>query len=158
VSEIEHIIHLQPNPALFFRSFMELNQANMIQILAFESRIIRTLLETEKFEFNSDYPIFYRVRQNLDNEIRIVSAVDISLEDNQIKALNLIIKYIVEYQNDISSNCLFNLNLIQLIEKGIEVADLLHSDIFCHRFEMPEWPLIHTMDTYISKPYNGSIF
>jgi len=69
----------------------------MIQILSFDSRIVRTLLSFEFSQFNKDTPIFYKMRHVIDDEIKNVSALDVALENNQIRALNLIIKYIIEF-------------------------------------------------------------
>lgn len=70
---------------------MELDQSNMIQILSFDSRIVRTLLSFEFSQLNKDTPIFYKMRHVIDDEVHNVSALDVALENNQIRALNLII-------------------------------------------------------------------
>jgi hypothetical protein len=94
--EIVKLIKLQPNPRLFQRSFMELDQSNMIQILSFESRIITCLLEDfDDSMFDTKTPMFYKMRHNIDGRSVVRSALDLALENNQIKAVNAIIKYIV---------------------------------------------------------------
>lgn len=45
-----------------------------------------------------------------------------------------------------------------MLEKGIKIAELLQSDIFCHQFDFEDWPLIHSDDSYSIAPYNDSIF
>ena len=60
--EIVELIDLQPSPAIFFKSFMELDQANLVQIMAFDSKIIRKLLENTEYEFSKEFPIFYKIR------------------------------------------------------------------------------------------------
>ena len=67
----------------------------MIQILSFDSRIVTTMMSFEFGEFNRQFPIFYRMRHEIDGEERIISALDIALENNQIRALNIMIKYIM---------------------------------------------------------------
>lgn len=47
---------------------------------------------------------------------------------------------------------------LELLEKGISVNKLLESDIFCHVFEVEDYPLIDPDKTYSIKPFNGSIF
>jgi hypothetical protein len=83
------------------------------------------------------------MRQTIGNQIKIVSAIDVALENNQIGALSTMIDYIIENQNNFCYYNLFKDTLLSLIEKGIKVAPLLDSDIFCHSFEEADWPLIH---------------
>jgi len=65
-----------------------------------------------------------------------------------VKSINLIIDYCINYQNSYAFAFLFESSLIKLIEKGIKVAPLLESDIFCHTFEADDWPLIHTDNSF----------
>jgi len=157
--EVKNLIQLQPNGELFQKSFMELDQSNMIQILSFDSRIVKTLLS---FEFNDDfnrkYPIFYKMRHVIDGKETNVSALDVALQNNQIRALNAIITYIIEYQNSFAFYFLFDNIFLELLEKGISVNGLLESDIFCHVFEVEDYPLIHPNKEYLIMPFNGSIF
>jgi len=44
------------------------------------------------------------------------------------------------------------------LEKGIVITGLLESDIFCHVFEVEDYPLIHTDNRIHIRPFNGSIF
>jgi hypothetical protein len=53
---------------------------------------------------------------------------------------------------------LFLKNLPVLVEKGIEVNNLLKSDIFRFDFDFDEWPGTHPNDSDQSRPYNESIF
>lgn len=48
--------------------------------------------------------------------------------------------------------------MISLIEKGIKVTNLFESDVFCHQFELEDWPIIHHNDSAYIVPYNGSKF
>jgi hypothetical protein len=50
---------------VFYKSLLELDGANMVSILSFDSRSMMKLL-SEEFEehFSSDYPIFYRNKFN----------------------------------------------------------------------------------------------
>ena len=89
----------------------------------------------KRSDINTEYPVIYKMRQTIDNQIKIISAIDIALETNQIGGLSTMIDYIIEYQNNFCYYNLFNDNLLKLIEKGVGVAQLLDSDIFCHRFE-----------------------
>ena len=44
------------------------------------------------------------------------------------------------------------------MEKGVEIAPLLNSNIFCYKFDCDEWPSTHTDSTSYMRPYNDSIF
>lgn len=45
-----------------------------------------------------------------------------------------------------------------MIEKGIEVADLLKSKVFCHEIDFQEWPTTHANNTTMIAPYNDTLF
>ena len=45
-----------------------------------------------------------------------------------------------------------------ILEKGIELAPLLESDVFKFHFDFDEWPTTHTNDETTIRPYNQSIF
>ena len=62
----------------------------------------------------------------------IENAIDIALANDQIHALNQIVAYIVKYQNKYVHSYLFESNFLRLVEKSINIKDLLESDIFCH--------------------------
>jgi hypothetical protein len=115
---------------------MELYQSDLVQMLSFDTGCVKCLLENENWEDqlqnSKDNPIFYRLRQKVLDTVSYVSAIDIALEYNQIRALNLIIKYIVEHQNSYAFSFLFKDNFIELMEKGILVSELLDSNIFNH--------------------------
>lgn len=80
---------------------MELDKSNMVSMLSFDSRCIRLLLN--HFAGNAEenpkkYPLFYKNRYVLDNEEVVeTTALDIALQNNQIRAANLIVDYIVRY-------------------------------------------------------------
>lgn len=89
----------------------------------------------------------------------MTSAIDTALENNQLGAINLIIDYLVTYQNSYVYFFLFRENFIKLIRKGgINISVLLNSDIFYHEFDFMGWPTIHEDDNEVLAPYNGSIF
>lgn len=109
-NEILELIDLQPNRTLFFKSFMELDLANLIQILSFESRVVKKLLTglNEKCpEHDPRCPLFYKMQQNLDGKVHVLTPIKIALENNQIRALNSIIEYIVKHQNHYAFSFLF---------------------------------------------------
>jgi len=55
------LVEDQPLPAVFYKSFLELDGANMTSILSFDSRSMAALLaEKHKQYFSADFPIFYK--------------------------------------------------------------------------------------------------
>ena len=109
---------------------------NIVSILSFDSRCIQALLH-EKHEalFDNKYPIFYKMKKN-GGEVDLFashgSAIDIALEHNQIVGLNLMVRYITTHQNHFASSFLFESNLLELLKRGIQVKQLLQSNIFNH--------------------------
>jgi len=61
LSEIVDIVNDQPNPAVFYKSCLELDGSNMVSILSFDSRSMSYLLaDTFSDHFSFEYPLFYR--------------------------------------------------------------------------------------------------
>ena len=56
--------------------------------------------------------------------------LDNALKNNQVKAVNLMIDYIIKYQDNLVSFYLFRYTLPTIIEKGISICPLLTSHIF----------------------------
>jgi len=61
LSDMVKIVRSQPQPTVFYKSFLELNGSNMTSVLSFDSRSLDYLLSS-KFEsnFSSEYPMFYK--------------------------------------------------------------------------------------------------
>ena len=59
-SDIVDLVNCQPNPSVFYKSFLELDGTNLTSILSFDSRSMEYLLD-ERFNeyFDKSYPIFY---------------------------------------------------------------------------------------------------
>jgi hypothetical protein len=53
--------------------------------------------------------------------------MDVALENNQIRACELIIKHIVKYQNTYTSSYLFRNNVLKMFEKGMDLEELFCS-------------------------------
>ena len=53
---------------------------------------------------------------------------------------------------------LFHNNLIEMMDKGVQMAPLFGSGIYNYEFDYDEWPGISTNTTRYLVPYNGSIF
>lgn len=61
-SEVTKLIEEQPCPAVFYKSFLELDMSNMCTILSFDSRSIKVLLDEKNNQyFHKDFPIFYKI-------------------------------------------------------------------------------------------------
>ena len=100
VTDIMRMIELQPSKDIFFKSFMELDHSNLIQILSFESRFIDKLLQdtiNNSQNYNPQYPIFYKMQQQNKENTSVLTPVGLALENNQIIALNKMIEYIVVF-------------------------------------------------------------
>ena len=107
---------------------------NMMSILAFDNRSIKLLLDKENEEyFNDKFPLFFKSK---DGE----SALDTALEYNQIRSLDMMVSYMIKYQNSFKYAYLFHDNLIDLISKGVKMTELFNSEIFNVNLEMEFWP------------------
>lgn len=166
------LVNDQPDPRTFYSAFLELEGANMLSILSFDSRTMKYLLN-EQFDdhFNSKFPLFYKnkipkgkqlTRQELidgqQSKFYYRSAIDNALRNNQISAVKLIINYCIQYQNNYTSSFLFLQNLPTIFEKGIDVIGLIDSDVFNYTFDFDQWPSVHTNHDRVLKPYHGSLF
>jgi|TARA_B110000305_G_C19429145_1_gene635298 hypothetical protein len=104
LSNIVDIVNDQPNPGVFYKSFLELNVANMTSILSFDSRSMKYLLKDE-FEsfFSKEYPLIYKNKIQKGKPVNCNffyrSAIDSALKCNQILAVETIVRYVVKYQN-----------------------------------------------------------
>jgi hypothetical protein len=102
-------------------------------LLSFDSRSMAHLLDDKNNEFFSDkFPIFYRNKISKNGKhdgdaYYYISAIDRALRSNQVKAVESMVDYIVQYQNNYVSSYLFTLNLPTFLEKGIICTDLLNS-------------------------------
>ena len=131
----------------------------MVTVLSFDSRPIQNLLSGDKSHLiSTKYPLIYKCMNTKSSNKTTKSAIDISLESNQIRATTLIIEYIIQHQNSYVFSFLFKENLIKIINRGVKVAKLLESDIFCHKFDFEYWPSTHADSSVALRVYNGSIF
>lgn len=137
VSDVESLVCAQPTPMLFFKVFLELGIQNMIPYISFDMMSIKHLLENKANVqyYNPKFPLFYLTDGR--------SAIDIALENNLLRSVTTMIKYIVEYQNDYVFNNLFIHLFVDLMNRGINVTPLLESKIFNNPFDYDEWPSIH---------------
>ena len=68
------------------------------------------------------------------------------------------INYIIKYQNSYVYSYLFQQNLMKLMKIGIEISDLLQSNVFIYQFDYQEWPSIHFDHTEQLRGYNSTLF
>ena len=151
-SNISDLVKHQPTPSFFFKTFLELDKKCMIQSISFDSKSIEYLLsENNKDFFDKEFPIFFK---NDDGR----SAIDLALKYNQIQSVNLMIKYMIMFQNEFVYAHLFRDNLLVLIDKGVKMSELLNSSILSHIISYTEWPDNHKNTERMMAPYNGDLF
>lgn len=109
------------------------------------------LSDDNKKYFNDDFPVFYKNENGN-------SAIDVALEMNQIRSVNLMIDYICKFQNTYVYSHLFEHNLVDLVNKGVDMAGLFNSSVFNYTFDFDEWPATNANTSKILVPYNKSIF
>jgi hypothetical protein len=84
-SEIVKLVAMQPDPRFFYKTFLELDGANMVSLLAFDSGSMKSLLseENEKF-FSEEYPIMYKtkVAKKDGKNYYYTTAIDSALKNN----------------------------------------------------------------------------
>lgn len=162
LSDILKLVQSQPKPAVFFKSFLELDGSNMASILAFDSRSLKHLLDDKNSQFFSEeFPMFYKnkiIKTNKPGKYFYRSAIDMALRNNQVTAVACITEYIVKYQNNFVSSFLYEKNFKQILSKGIKVKHLLDSKVFCRPFDFDEWPSTHIEDNTYARPFNSSVF
>lgn len=152
---------MQPDPKIFFKTFLELGCTNFCSLLAFDSWVMSYLLDDRHSEhFSEEYPIIFKNKflKNNGKKYYYTNAINIALKNHQIKAVQVLISYIVKYQNNYVSSYLFTNNLPILIEKGIPVSSLIQSEIFNVQFDFDSWPGAHVDDKYCIRAYNGNFF
>jgi hypothetical protein len=134
----------------------------MCSILAFDSASMDCLLsDKNKKYFNKKYPIIYKnkIPKKWGDELYYYSnAIDNALKNNQIKAVNMCIDYIVKFQNNFVSSYIFTKNMPVIMSKGISISHLLASNVFCVVFDYDDWPSSHFNDIQCIRPYDGSFF
>jgi hypothetical protein len=91
---------MQPNPKFFYKSFLEFDGANLLSMLSFDSGSIEALLneKNEKY-FDPLYPVIYKnkITKKSGKGEYLSSAIDNALRANQVKAVSLIIDYIIKF-------------------------------------------------------------
>ena len=123
-TEIVNLVKMQPNPRFFFKTFLELDGCNMVQILAFDSKSMMYLLQDKnKSYFDEKFPLIYKCKlQKLSGKgFFYRSCLETAIRNNQIRGLQLMIDFIVKYQNNYTSSFLFTKILPGLLEKSLRL-------------------------------------
>ena len=104
----------QPKPTIFYKSYLEFDAANLVSIFVFDSQSTTHLL-SDKFKqfFSEKYPLFYKNKYSRGTSGKPFyrNAIENALRMNQAKSVEMIINFIVKYQNNFASSFLFNKNL-----------------------------------------------
>jgi hypothetical protein len=110
---------MQPNPQVFFKSFLEFDISNLVSLLSFDSRSMKHLLKDEFGSyFDPHHPMIYKnkfLQSGKENKYYYRNAIEQSVNNNQILAAELLIDYIAKYQNNVMSSFLLNKCLSRLI-------------------------------------------
>lgn len=117
--------------------------------------------EDNKEYFSDEFPIFYlnKIYKTGSNKRYFYrTAIDRALKANQVRAVSLMIEYIIKNQNNYTASYLFSKNIPDLLEKGIDLHELFNSNIFTHTFDYDQWPGSHINNDTIIRPYNDSLF
>jgi hypothetical protein len=95
------LIEQQPDPSVFYKSCLELDCANMVSLLNFDSKSMKTLLDSQYESYwTEEFPIFYKnkiAKYGHRNTYFYRSAIDSALRNNQVGAVECILDYIVKY-------------------------------------------------------------
>ena len=86
------------------------------------------------------------------------NAIENALKNNQKRSVDVIIDYVVKYQNFVTSSYLFYNVMTELIDKGVTIKRILDSKIFNFQFDLDEWPSTHYNNTECFRPFNHNIF
>lgn len=93
-------------------------------MLSFDSRSMEFLLQDGFSDFfSAKYPLFYKnkIRKADGDKYYYKNAIQTALKNNQVRAVDIIINYIIKYQNNIASSYLLTKILPEIMEMGIEV-------------------------------------
>lgn len=112
--DIINVILDQPDPTIFFKSFLQFDLGNLMQLFSFEGDAYKYLLN-DKFQrfFTPEYPLFYKnkFKRVGSSQSFFRNAIDKGIEMNQFESVELALKYITKYQNNFYSSFLFAKNL-----------------------------------------------
>lgn len=85
-----------------------------------------------------------------------MSAIDLALNNNLLVTVNMMVEYIVKYQNSYIFSNLITDNVVQMITKGITLSPLFRSDLVLHPINYNDWPEKSETEKDMLIPYNES--
>ena len=133
----------------------------MASILAFDSRSMQCLLSSKNEQyFSEEYPIIYKNKafKKDGKSFYYINAIKYALNNNQLKAVSVLLDYCCKYQNNFVSSYLFIKIVPQCIDLGVSLNNLFQSNIFYMNFDYDDWPGNHNHDEDCIRPYSGSVF
>jgi hypothetical protein len=133
----------------------------MVSILAFDSASMEHLLSDDNSKYFSEaFPIIYKnkVQKKHGKQHFYTTPIDYALKNNQVKAVEMMVNYIVKYQNNYVSSYIFEKNLPLMIQRAVSINKLLTSKIFNVTFDFDEWASNSTCNEEVIRGYHGSIF
>ena len=89
-SDIIALVKEQPNPRVFYKTYLELNKSNMLNILSYDSKSIQCLLNEDFADFYDEkFPIFFtnKLTSPKSGKVYYRNAMDIGLKNNQAGAV-----------------------------------------------------------------------
>lgn len=101
--------------------------------------------------FSEEFPVFFKQSNGL-------SAMDVALGNNQIRSVNLMVNYMIKYQNSHTYFHLFQHTIVDMLQKGVTMAPLMNSNICNWQFDFDEWPATHHNTSLMMRGYNDSVF
>jgi hypothetical protein len=159
LSELVDLVDDQESPCIFYKSCLELEGANMTSILSFDSRSIKYLLKDEfKQHFSKKYPLIYKNKNQTEDGIFYLNAMETALKKNQVAAVAKIMEFVIKYQENSVSSFLFINIMTQIIDKGLAIRELLNSKIFYQPLELDQWPQNHPYPLEARRSYHDNIF
>jgi hypothetical protein len=79
---------MQPNPQIFFKSFLEIDMSNLVSLLSFDSRSMRHLLQDDFASyFDPSYPLIYKnkfLKAGKKNQYYYRNAIEQSVNNNSL--------------------------------------------------------------------------
>ena len=132
-----NLVEMQGDPGIFHNAYLELENQNMVSILSFDSKAVKCILE-DKLDpetIKEGFPLIYKNKKQItvvNNNKKIVlqktySALDIAKENNQIRAIQIIIDFIIKYQDNYVSSFMLKNNVLDFFDMGIEMHHLMKS-------------------------------
>lgn len=84
-SDVIELVNIQGNSSIFFQPLLELDRVNMVTILAYDSKLIKSLVENKfDIEHHKEYPIIFLNQREIsvmkddkkETQYQLYSAID----------------------------------------------------------------------------------